>query len=128
MKPEDLLKEIFGYPDADKTVQPEVKKAIERWYKLSDEEKLAQPLLYWLLGTGTPAFKMNKDDSKYTDKSKIKQNCGGCQFAYRNNSNGNFICSKIRGDINLDGWCRLYKDAENPKFDGKQDQSNGEAT
>lgn len=117
-----ILKEAFEYPDAGVNAQPEVQKAIERWRALPDEEKESQPLLYWLLGDGTPPYKMSKKDSQYTDKSTVRdQRCANCQFAYQNNSDGNYICSQIRDDIKPLGWCKLWKIAENSEFENGKD-------
>lgn len=89
--------------------QPEVKAALKRWFSLPEDERSNEVLLYWLLGAGTPAYKMSKKESKYTDKAKGDHNCGNCEFTYHKLSGDRYICSQISGDIKLPGWCKLHK-------------------
>lgn len=100
----------YEYPEAGGSkAQPEVKKAVERWRSLPEEERARIPLLYWLLGSGTPPYKMDKADAEYQEGPKGKQKCGNCLFAYQNATNGRFICSQVRGHIEPRAWCRLWK-------------------
>lgn len=110
MKINDIT-ERFDYNDARETVSPSVQTEIEKFDALSDEEKANKPLLYHLLGQGTPAFKMDKKDAEYVDKSTVKdQACANCRFAYKKVvEDDRFICSQIRGTIRPEGWCRLWK-------------------
>lgn len=101
--------DAYSYPDAGEDAQPGVKADIERWRELPIEERENQPLLYWLLGEGTPDYKMSKDDSEYVDESQVEgQTCKNCEFAYHSLSNDTYICSQISGPIMLDGWCKLW--------------------
>lgn len=102
-----------SYPEAGKNAPSEVKEAVERLK--NSEEAYETPLLYLILGSGTPPYKMSKEDSSYTDKSgSEEQTCGNCQFAYTKSytlmegQEPFHICSKIRGEIKLPGWCRHW--------------------
>lgn len=101
----------MSYKDVGNNAQPEVRQAIARFKK----EGKSGVLLYWLLGSGTPPYKMGKGDAKYTDKANGKDKCVNCEFAYSKsyreakNLKSRHICSQISGPIALEGWCRLYK-------------------
>jgi len=103
------ITEKYDYKDARNTVSDAVRKEISVFDAKSDEEKSHKPLLYHLLGQGTPAFKMSKEDANYTDKSPGKQTCSTCRFAYKKVIKDRIICSQIRGPIQLEGWCHLWK-------------------
>ena len=109
---EDMVRrnEKDPYEDTGKNAQPEVQQAVERWKELPEEERAKTPLLYWVLGSGTPPYKMSAGESQYTDNSTVEgQTCGNCEFAYLKIANKKFICSQIRGRIQPAGWCRLWK-------------------
>lgn len=103
---------------AGKNAQPEVKQAIKRFEKERSPDDI---LLYWLLGEGTPAFKMEKEDADYKAEPQEGQRCGNCEFAYsklyREKSirgkypafGPRYICSQVRGPIKKDHWCRFWK-------------------
>jgi len=103
--------EEHTYPTAGEDAQPEVKEAIERFRKLSPEERSKQPLLYWLLGEGTPDLKISQKDAEYVDKSeKEGQTCGNCEYIYKAGMKGErYICSQITGDIKPAGWCKYWE-------------------
>jgi hypothetical protein len=107
-----VLNEEHDYEAAGSRAQSEVQQAIERFRKLPLAERREQPLLYWLLGEGTPAFKMTKEDSDYHATSKDKQKCGNCEFAFKKVVGGRFICSQIEGLIEPKAWCRLWKEGK----------------
>lgn len=99
-----------NYENAGKNAPEEVQQAVERWRSLSDEEKAAKPLLYWLLGSGTPDYKMSKREAGYVDNSEDPASkCGNCEFQYLKTSNKHFICSQISGEITPNGHCKLWK-------------------
>jgi len=108
--------DINMYLEAGEKAQPEVKKAIGRFRQLGDKER-DQVLLWWLLGSGTPEYKMSKADSDYKDQTEIKeQTCGNCEYAYTkswrqlaNHKDQLYICSQISGAIKPEGWCKLWK-------------------
>lgn len=104
-----LFVEQAAYETAGSRAQPEVRQAVKRFRTLTLAERKARPLLYWLLGEGTPAFKMSKEDSAYQSTPKGKQKCGNCEFAYKKVVRNQFICSQIEGDIKPQAWCKLWK-------------------
>lgn len=115
MNLKELLKqkENGPYSDTGKNAPYEVQTAIRRWKDLPPEKREKQPLLYWLLGSGTPEYKMSKGESDYTDRSEVEgQACGNCEFAYLKIANKKFICSQIRGHISPKGWCRLWEPSD----------------
>jgi len=100
----------YQYEEAGRNAPPGVQEEIASFQKLSEGEKAKTPLLYHLLGDSTPAYKMSKEDSEYTDQSEVEgQTCENCKFAYQKVVSGKFICSQISGEITPPGWCRLWK-------------------
>lgn len=87
-----------------------VKEAVKDFHKLPQRQKERRPLLYHVLQSGTPEWKMSKEDSQYADISPAEgQYCGNCRFAYEKVVQpGRYICSKIRGTIQPEGWCKLW--------------------
>lgn len=105
--------EKFEYEKAGENAQPGVKHDIETWRELPDRVKDRVPLLYYLLGSGTPPYKMSKTDSLYVDESTTEnQTCANCEFAYKKVVRDRYICSQIRGPIKPKGWCKLWKKGE----------------
>ena len=103
----------YEYEDAGKNASEELKKLIEEFRGLPEEDKSEKPLLYHILQSGTPPYKMSKGDSKYTDETKIEsQDCENCEFIYLKLANKKYICSQIRGRVQLGGWCKLWKSAK----------------
>ena len=100
---------MYKYPRAGgPRAQPEVRAAIARFKRLPESQKRCQPLLYWLLGAGTPPYKMGKAESAYVQQAVGRENCANCIFAYQNVTTKRFICSQIEGDILPQAWCRLW--------------------
>ncbi len=100
----------FDYPKAGQNAPESVRQAIDEFHQLPDEQKTDLPLLYHILGSGTPDYKMSKEDSEYTDTSEVEgQTCENCKSAYQRVYNQHFICSQITGGIEPAGWCRLWK-------------------
>lgn len=100
---------IKGYPKAGKNSGSGVRVEIKRFATLPESIKQDTVLLYFLLGGGTMAYKMPMNTAAYTDRSKIDdQNCANCPFAYRRVVDGKVICSQVRGEIKLMGWCKLH--------------------
>ena len=115
----ELFEEFFGsqsekinndylYPKAGVNANPLVKQAIEQFRNLPNQAKEEKPLLYWLLGSGTPPYKMSKKDSLYQGKSYRGQNCANCRFTFMRWVNKELICSQIQGNIELEHWCKLW--------------------
>lgn len=99
----------FSYSEASEKAHPAVQEAIAEFHKLPNAVKQKTPLLYYILGTGTPPYKMTHKDSEYTDKSDNSDTvCGNCEFSYQKVINKKFICSQIRGHIQPEGWCNQW--------------------
>lgn len=99
---------------------PEVKEAVRRFkQEVPDDEKEDTPLLYWLLGTGTPEYKMSKKDAAYKEEPEDDMVCSNCQYYYEG-VDGEAVCSKVRGQVYPEHWCRLWApaDTQQEKEDG----------
>ena len=96
------------YENAGLNANQHIQKAIEEFRQLSPEERAEKPLLYYLLGSGTPPYKMSKKDSNYIGKTIKGMNCGNCRFTFMRYVNKQYICSQIEGDVKLNHWCRLW--------------------
>lgn len=105
------------YPEAGTDAPPEVAEAVSRFRGLPDEERERIPLLYWILGSGTPPYKMAKDDARYTDRSADTDTvCANCEYMYTKtatvvdpDSEPLHICSQVTGSVRPMGWCRLWE-------------------
>lgn len=97
------------YQEAYDKAPEETKRAIEKYEQMPKSFRDEKPLLYYILGSGTPPYKMSKRASAYVDKASGKQNCDNCIFTFQNHISKKYICSQIKGDIKLSGWCRLWK-------------------
>ena len=97
------------YKEAYDNAPAEVKAAIERFMRKPKAFRDNKPLLYFILGSGTPPFKMSKKDSLYVDKTAKAQKCSNCIFTYIKYVDDKPICSQIRGTIKLGGWCKLWQ-------------------
>ena len=72
-------------------------------------DKSQVPLLYTILGSGTPPLKMSKEDSAFQARGVGRQACGNCSSSYRQvAADGDMICSQIEGKIDSGSWCRLW--------------------
>ena len=99
----------FSYDQAGKNAPAAVQQAIAEFHKLPEKVKKTTPLLYYILGSGTPDYKMSQEDSEYTDQSSNpNMTCANCEFAYQKVINKKFICSQIRDHIQLEGWCNQW--------------------
>lgn len=113
--PEDLRRSFrrrvaekagYDYPEAGgPEAHPLVREAVRELREDPDPET---PLLYRLLGSGTPPYKMAPSDAGYQDEPHGGERCSGCEYAYEEVATGKVICSQIRGPIELGGWCRLF--------------------
>jgi len=104
--------EDYEYPSVPpEDAPPEVKDAIERFRnEVPEEIKQDTPLLYWLLGEGTPDYKFQKEDADYQNKPKDGMRCGNCEYYYEG-MDGSGVCSWVRGNIQRSHWCRFWKEA-----------------
>jgi hypothetical protein len=102
----------YQYPQAGEHAPPEVQAAIENFHMLPDSEKAKLPLLWFLLGDSTQAYKMLQADAEYTDSPvgvSSHQNCGNCDFGYKSLRWNVQVCSQIEGVIEPWGWCKLWE-------------------
>lgn len=103
----------YEYPDAGENAPEEVQQAIERFREMDPDERETNVLLYWLLGDGTPSYKMSKADSQYSDDTGTdEQACVNCEYLYQKTTSGEYICSQIRGKVDPGGWCNQWELAE----------------
>lgn len=100
---------MHDYPKAGKYASEYLKHQIEQFRQLPNEEKDTLPLLYFILGQGTPAFKMNKRDVDYK-KAEGKEACGNCRSAYQKVKTGKYICSWVNGKIRPEDWCNKWRE------------------
>lgn len=110
---ERLGKAGYEYPGAGgPEAQPEVREAVERWRREEmddpDDTRHTTPLLYWLLGDGTPPYKMSQEDADYRPEPSGDERCANCEYFYEEVATGEHICSQIRGAVEPGGWCRLH--------------------
>jgi len=103
----------FIYTDAGGNAPAKVKEAIEEFRALPEKERAKRPMLYWILGGGTPDFKIEQEDADYTDKSKVEEKtCANCEYAYQKVWNKKYLCSWVKGEINPEGWSKYWKKGE----------------
>lgn len=99
----------FRYDDAGERAQPEVRAAIARFRGLVLVERAARPLLYWLLGGGTPPYKIAKLDAAYQGSPVGGRKCGNCGAAWRHVTTPLFICDQVSGPIAPEAWCNRWR-------------------
>ncbi|GAG09711.1 unnamed protein product [marine sediment metagenome] len=99
------------YPQAGRPpAQPEIQRAVRRFRSLPIEQRERRPLLYWLLGSGTPPYKTAPEDADYVDPSETPdQACSNCAHAWQNLGTGITICALIRDPIAPGAWCRFWE-------------------
>jgi len=105
----------FLYAGAGAKAPRAVQEAIQEYRALPEDERVETPLLYWLLGDGTPPFKMTKVEAGYIDDSPYNQNCGNCTHAYTHVTSGIAICDQMRGVIEPQAWCRVWSEPDDPE-------------
>ena len=71
-------------------------------------DKSQVPGLYLLLGSGTGALKMDKEDVAYQARPVGSQSCKNCSSSYRQLATGDMTCSQVEGRIIDNGWCRTW--------------------
>ena len=105
------------YRDAYDKAPKETKRVIESFQNEPKELRDKKPLLYYILGSGTPPYKMGKKESGYVDVSSGRQKCSNCIFTFQNTVKKTYICSQIRGTIKLGGWCKLWVGENQNKYE-----------
>lgn len=105
---------IDNHPDIpDVDTAPEAKEFVDRLAREGYDGSTADDaLLYELLGTGTMPWKMSKEDADYVEEPVGGAYCGNCKYAWYSNQTGKLVCSKMRGYIEYDAWCRLWDYAD----------------
>ena len=112
----ELQGKPHSYDEAGINAPESVKHAIREYHALPDEVKENTPLLYYILGSGTPPYKMTQEDSEYTDQATDStMNCANCEFAYMKVITSKYICSQIRDEIKPEGWCNQWKSGNEDK-------------
>jgi hypothetical protein len=114
---ESFLNEMKGaahveadYEEARELGQPEVQEAVERYLAIPQEQRSEHVLLWWLLGSGTPPYKMSQEQAEYADGAgTVEQACLNCDFFYQKVPTGEYVCSQMRGPIEPGGWCNQWK-------------------
>jgi len=99
----------FQYPAAGSNAPIGVRQAIQEFQHLPIEKKRVLPLLYYVLGSGTPPYKMDPADAAYQQTPMPPQKCGNCSASYQHVKSHGIICDQIAGSIQLNGWCRLWR-------------------
>lgn len=65
--------------------------------------------MYHILGSGTPPYKISKEDSQYSHSAGTQEEaCANCTFLYQKVVTGEHICSQIRGKVKPGGWCNQW--------------------
>lgn len=101
---------MTDYPNAGgPNAQPEVREAVRRFRSLPIVEQNRIPLLYWLLGSATPPYKMEPAEANYSRTATGAEKCSNCRHAWQNVPGGFYICAMIRGRIEPGAWCRLWE-------------------
>ena len=101
------IAEKITYPDAGEDAPDAVQEIIAQINARGGDPDT--PLLYQILGEGTPDYKMSKEDADYRHQPVNGQKCGNCRFAYKKVVTGEFICSQVEGNVQPEHWCRLWK-------------------
>ena len=83
-------------------------RAIAAYRRLPASTRADLPLLYWLLGSSTPAYKMSQHEAAYVADARGPELCANCTYAFQHVNTGDFICSQVRGRIEPRAWCRLW--------------------
>ena len=81
---------------------------LDKFRHLPLEQRKKQPLLYHLLQSGTPPFKITQKDAKYQNKPKDSMACMNCEFLYLKTANKKYICSQISGEVSPEGFCNYW--------------------
>jgi len=97
------------YPEAGRNAPFGVQQEIAAFREQSAEQRASMPLLYWLLGSGTPDFKQSACDSAYRDRPNGQQTCVNCRFLFQEVKTKRLVCSQIAPYVSQKGWCRLWQ-------------------
>jgi hypothetical protein len=115
----------FLFRFAGKFAPKEIQAFIERFRKAPEGKRGEKPLLYVILGDGTPPYKFAKAEVKYTDDpSTLKEGegggepyevayrrgltCSNCSSLYVHVTSDTLICDRMRGVVKREGWCNRW--------------------
>lgn len=142
------MSDRFTFRLAGKFAPREVSAFIERFRKAPEGKRSEKPLLYAILGDGTPAYKFGKNEVRYVENTgELKEGegtgdpgamayargltCSNCNSLYTHTPTETLICDRVRGVIAREGWCnrwnppwsaekyRKYQDTGRQTGDGK---------
>jgi hypothetical protein len=99
---------------------------IDAWRQRSLEERKSRPLLYAILGDGTPLFKFDPEDIAYTEATeglregfgkdgpdttgyKLGQACGNCRSLFIHKTSGVRICDQMKVTVREKAWCNRWE-------------------
>ncbi len=100
----------FLYEGAGRTAQPEVRSALARFRRLSENERAKHSFWGWLLGPdGTPPYKMPKDQIAWAKHPVDGRECGNCQRWYIHVVTETGICDKVAGVWKENWWCDQWE-------------------
>lgn len=119
------MSDRFMFRLAGKFAPREVSAFIERFRKAPEAKRGEKPLLYAILGDGTPAYKFAKAEVKYVaDTTESKEGeggdepgamayargltCSNCNSIYLHVPTDTLICDRVRGAITREGWCNRW--------------------
>ena len=105
------IKKVDGqYQRAYANAPADIKVIILEFMRLPKQKRKEIPLLWYILGQSAMPYKMSKKVAQYVDIVHGQQeNFGNCMFQYYRTYNKKYICSQMRGEINPNGWCKLWK-------------------
>lgn len=97
------------YSEALKIAPKWIKDAYREFIKQPIDYRLKKPFLYFILGSGTQAYKLDKKSAKYIDSSKYADTkCSLCIFFYPQPVRKIAVCSQVRGNIDRAAVCKLF--------------------
>ena len=115
----------FLFRLAGKFAPKDVQAFIERFRKAPEAKRGEKPLLYVILGDGTPAYKFSPIEVKYAeDTTELEEGKGGdepgamayargltcsnCNSLYSHVTTDTLICDRVRGVVKRTGWCNRW--------------------
>ena len=104
----------FQYSDAGSEQSPEeVQAAVKRFREEASEgTKRETPLIDWLLDEGRVSYKMSEADAGLQMlPAENGAMCGNCEYL-RQDNDGTFRCTKVRGPMSPEFYCRLHEQQE----------------
>jgi len=107
------MKIFFGvgyeYREAYNQSSPSLKRIIRKYLSMPKGYRERVPLLWHILKGSTQPFKMAKEKAKYTEYPNRDQKCENCIFYYVQVVEKRGVCTKVRGDVKSNHWCKFWK-------------------